>query len=245
MECLLQLGRFKNTPTIIQNPGQGDRWTYGNNKGTPEVPIVRSRRLKFATPFDRHFPGIAPYMSTKRPDYVLPVWRIYRKDTTYMLSTLHMAPCPSCAVWQELRAFCWPVRGWGYDEFIGVKASMDEAEVAEHTEEVNSMQCNKCMYKQLGSAALGQRLSAFMRERLKTECHDVLRMLSGGWRNLSYSTNKPHHGYNFDMKGLLASLEAAEKQFTKIKHNGGRSELDLEAEDLEDNLALMHRRRQE
>ena len=247
-ECRFQLGRFKQTPFIKrrrQRPGHPDEltWAVNNNKGTPEVPLVRSRRLKFTTPFDRYFPHIEQYMSTGRPSFILPLRRIYREDDTYMANTLYIARCPSCATWQELRAFRWAPRGWGYGEFIGVGCWMTEAEFAAHSEEVNNMQCNKCVQNKLGDALLAEQLSAFMSARLETECRAVLGMLSGGWITLRHSSTKPLH--RSPMKQLLQSLEAAQKNFAMVKRNEDWSDIDVDADDVEDNLAVMKRRRLE
>lgn len=249
-ECRFQLGHFKKGPFIshrTQRPGRADEltWTFSDNKGSPEVPIVRSRRLKFITPFDRYFPGIEPYMSAQRPGFILPLWRVYREDTTYMANTLYMARCPSCETWQELRAFRWRTRGWGWGEFIGVGRWMSEAEVAAHSEEVNSMLCNRCMYSKQGPAVLAQQLSAFMRARLETECRAVLRILSGEWRILRYPPVEVRQGRVFPIKQLLKSLEAAERNFATVKFSEGFGDLDVEADDVEDNLAVMNWRRLE
>jgi hypothetical protein len=47
------------------------------------------------------------------------------------------------------------------------------------------------------------------------------------------------------MKQLLKSLEAAERNFAKVKLSEGWSEIDVEADDVEDNLAMMNWRRLE
>ena len=186
-------------------------------------------------------------MAAERPDFILPFFRIYRKDTTYMLSTLYMARCPLCKTWQELRSFRWGPRGWGYGEFIGVGYWMTEAEVAVHAEEVNRMQCNKCVHNKLGRQACAKRLSSFMREHLMRECRSILGILSGSWRPLSWPQRLPQHEHKSVIKKLLKSLEAAEKKFTKVKLGPGEgwSEIDAEADDVEDNLAMMNRRRLE
>ena len=249
-ECRFQRGQFKHGPTILQraqHPGQPDSLTlvFNNNKGTAQVPLLRSRRLKFATPFDRYFPGIAPYMTAERPDFILPLWRIYREDVSYMASTLYMARCPSCTTWQELRAFRWPPRGWGYGEFIGVGLWMREAELAAHTEEVNNMQCNKCVHDKLGHAELAQHLSAFMKAELETESRAALDILSDGWRILQRLSTQPSYEQRSQVKQVLKSLESAHRKFTQIKHDGGWNEIDINANHLDDNLAVMNRRRLE
>lgn len=249
-ECRFQLGHFKKAQFIhhrTQRPGQPDElsWAFNNNKGTPEVPIVRSRRLKFTTPFDRYFPGVEPYMSAERPSFILPLQRIYREDATYMPNTLYVARCPSCATWQELRAFRWRPRGWGYGEFIGAGRWMTEDAVAVHSDEVRNMQCNICVHDKLGYAVLAQKLSVFMRALLETECRAVLNTLSSQWRLLRDIPTKPRYGSRFPIKQLLKSLEAAERSFAKVMHSEGWSEIDVEADNVEDNLALMNRRRLE
>ena len=244
-ECRIQLGHFKKGPFIhirTQLPNQPEEVRINNNKGTPEVPIVRSRRLKFATPFDRYFPGIESYMSTKRPNFILPLWRIYREDTTYTLNTMYMARCPTCTTWQELRAFRWHAGGWGYGEYIGVACYTSEAELAEHSEKVNNMQCSKCVYNNVSHTDLAQRLSAFMKEHLTTESRAILNALSGCWRILDYPPIKPRR----PIKQLLKSLEAAKKKFSRTKiMPGGWEDVDVNADNVEDNMALMNRRRLE
>ena len=123
---------------------------------------------------------------------------------------------------------------------------MTEAQVAAHAEEANNIQCNKCVYVREGHAVLKQQLSVFMKARLTTELRAALGVLSGGWHNLKYTAGsgiKPRHENR--IKQLIASLEAAEGKFKKIKLNEGWSELDVEADDIEDNLAVMKWRRLE
>ena len=138
-ECRFELGQFKKSPLVRLGQPADLTWAFTNNKGTSEVPVVRSRRLNFNTPFDRYFPGIEPYMLTARASLVLPLWRIHRRDTTFMPTTTYMVRCPSCTVWQELRAFRWVPRGWGYGEYIGIGRWATEAEAAAHCEEVRQM----------------------------------------------------------------------------------------------------------
>ncbi|KAK7957250.1 uncharacterized protein PG986_006472 [Apiospora aurea] len=78
----------------------------GTLGGTPAVPVAHSRQLYYGCALYRYFPGFsAPAGNEGPPMPDAPVFVIYRQDATRVPFTLHMARCPGCARWQELRAF--------------------------------------------------------------------------------------------------------------------------------------------
>lgn len=68
-------------------------------------PILLSRLVPFTISFDRWLPGLPEALGIQRPHYTLQSLPEHRKNKLQNLYPLHMARCPRCATWQEIRAF--------------------------------------------------------------------------------------------------------------------------------------------
>ncbi|KAF2763330.1 hypothetical protein EJ05DRAFT_496155 [Pseudovirgaria hyperparasitica] len=253
-ECRFQHGYLKRTAFIKQRWPRGNDpdslcWAYSWNKGTAEVPIVKSRRLNFTTPLDRYFPGVANYLETARPAFNLPLQRIYRENAAYQPNTMHMVRCPGCTQWQELRAFRWKPQGWGYGEYIGIGIYTSEEGVEEHFEHVKQMRCNRCILREHGEARLAEELQTQFNSLIVIQQQAVQEIFSGGWVQLKIAIeatgNLIRHEDRGPLKQLVKSLEALDSKWARLQPDAHWTPIDVDADVIEDHIAAMNIRRLE
>ncbi len=134
-----------------------------------EVPMVKSRQLKFQSIWERHFPGLIELLPPEKlPRY----WRTNRGSSDGIFLTLYVVCCPSCGTWQEYSAFRrWELLRWGF--------RFPQPSVA-------PLLCNRChLQTHQDPALLADELSAGALQMLRDHRRDILGHLGFGWRLVS------------------------------------------------------------
>ncbi|KAK6819427.1 hypothetical protein PG987_015910 [Apiospora arundinis] len=138
-------------------------------------------------------PGSQPPLNNEPPAHSARVFAIYREDPYDYPFTLHMARCPGCTRWQELRAFrvgTWYPR-WtiGYGTARGEFENWDQRPLG--AEFYDSLICNHCLAGKGDDESmkrLRDELQGFWLHCAYAKLLQLVGEFEGGFRQLYYAT---------------------------------------------------------
>ncbi|CAG8890396.1 unnamed protein product [Penicillium egyptiacum] len=154
-------------------------------RGTDKVPILRSRRLPFASALDRYFPDVSAIMKSVSPTANAPVQCVYRNNVFDSLWTMYMVRCPGCSRWQESRAFR---LGAAFNHWTPTTDSSSEFQNWDETKITGSfidgLSCNHFFAKGQGREKLREVLVQWLDRCLDNERQRLGYLLLSGWETL-------------------------------------------------------------
>lgn len=167
-ECRYERGDFRRHTT--------------SNYNTSEVPIIKSRRRKFHTNFERYFPGLFPDLFPPSEQRYRSMRAPHRRDAHLNPWVLSMARCKRCGLFKELAAFrhggifqYWKPSGhasWLHRIPNGEGARPGSTE---------SRFCSPCFAELHGPGALLESLAGFALTIAEADLSDTARFLQFGW----------------------------------------------------------------
>ncbi|CAM1503094.1 Fc.00g078700.m01.CDS01 [Cosmosporella sp. VM-42] len=146
------------------------------NDGTPEVPIVQTRFVRFPSNLDRWFLGLSEVLKRNRPSFNNLSSPIHHYNARAGYWPLCMVRCSSCEHWQEMRAF--RISG-GLEKraFVDGIGSQDEKGEEITDKYLHKLRCNRCFVKERGRVELGKILVKWLDELLLFELLQLQRTL--------------------------------------------------------------------
>ncbi|CAG9948247.1 unnamed protein product [Clonostachys rosea f. rosea IK726] len=129
--------------------------------GTPTVPIQISRKIRRTPILYRFFPNYWTGLRTGRPP--IDELRLEESGKAFYIDwTLHMARCPGCERWQEVRAFRIGVGERRWRPGPGFPAGATHGETVNITEAfLDGIRCNACFAQAHGREELTAALSSW------------------------------------------------------------------------------------
>ncbi|KAK5657882.1 hypothetical protein OQA88_2431 [Cercophora sp. LCS_1] len=175
------------------NRGDWNR-TTADSYGTPESPLVISRKVGFLDLFERCFPGFSPQL----PQDQLPtLFRVMGTSKKHEKTTLHVARCFLCHQWQEMAAFrIFPT----YNHFRPSEQFTPGTPPA----------CNACEFKCIGDKDFAEKVSDGAM-KVATAClSSIQERAELGWRHLTYDYFELETGFHKHLRAMTQLLRSVE-----------------------------------
>ncbi|CAG9972570.1 unnamed protein product [Clonostachys byssicola] len=160
---------------------QGNCFRRGADGGTPRVPIQNSRRIRYTPILHRFFPNYWTGLRTGGPP-ISDLLLVEAGRAFYIDWTLHMARCPGCERWQEVRAFRIGAGGCWWRPELGFWAGAAHEETVNITAAfLDGIRCNACFAQARGWEELAATLSTWFFRLLAKHQSVLEREVFLGW----------------------------------------------------------------
>jgi hypothetical protein len=196
-ECRYQLGDLRSHIAVNAQPNPPAEYQTGANSGTPNVPIVKSRRIAYGNRVSRYFPGYMNDSPAHKPGCSrAPVFTIYRDNACEAWYTNYMIRCPGCSSWKEMAEYrcgnVWPKWRIAHQHIWGpgIMENWDERHV--NSEFIEALRCHSCYAGEHGRDELANDLLRWYNGLLIPDLLLLERHLQLGWMRIWRSVvNEP------------------------------------------------------